>query len=75
MKKATHVFLTTRSVGCHFGTIGQIRSSRTRRVLLEADAPSPYGFTAAALGAAQAIAIERGYIIDSSESDRWDGRH
>lgn len=59
-KTTTRVFVTTRTVGESFGTVAQIRSERTRRILAETRV-RPYGFTQAALRDADAICEERGY--------------
>ena len=58
----TKVTLRTRTVGQSFGTVGQVVSLRTGKVLAETDT-RPYGMSGAALDAAESLATKRGYMV------------
>jgi hypothetical protein len=66
--RPTHITITTRNVGIHFGTVGQVRRGRDGRGrVIHETAPYPYGFRAAAADAAKEWAVAHDYIhIDTS---------
>lgn len=60
----TKVTIRTRTVGQSFGTVGQIVSLRTGKVLAETDT-RPYGMSGAAIADAETVATKRGYMVVS----------
>jgi len=66
-QKLSSVILETRSTGINFATSGVVRRATDRRVI-HVTIPYPYGFSAAALTAAEAWAKANGYGILTGES-------
>ncbi len=64
----TEVTITTRNVGSHFGTVGEVRRGwEGRGRIIHTTDPRPYGFRSAAASDAMDWAIARGYVqIDTS---------
>jgi len=62
VSRGVKVALRTRTVGQCFGTVGQIVSLRTGKVLAETGV-CPYGFDGAAILKAESVAADRGYIV------------
>ncbi len=61
------VYLSTRTVGQHFGTCGVVRRVGDGRVVAKSDTVRPYGFTGAALEDAEALATCKGWSVVSIE--------
>lgn len=58
--KTTHVAITTRDEGIHFGTVAQVRR---RGRIIHTTEPVSYGHTKAAVSKAIEWAVEHGYIF------------
>ena len=63
-----NVRIETRTVGQFFATCGVIRDARTGRKLAETD-DVPYGFTASAFSAAEALAEKKGWNVVSQSNE------
>ena len=61
------VTVTTRTAGQSFGTVGVVKDARTGRKIVECDTTRPYGFTAAALDDARALAARKGWTVRDAE--------
>lgn len=57
------VYLTTRTVGQCFATVGQIRRVGSRKLVAEPDTIRPYGFTGAAYSDAESLAAQLGLTV------------
>jgi hypothetical protein len=62
------VYVTTGTVGDHAGTVGVVRDARTKRQLA-ATGIKPYGFLGAAIGHAEAIALDRRWLLVSGPDE------